>query len=286
MGALEATFQVLTVISSIFVRVAPWPDFRRVYKAKTTGEVQILPVVMLFTNCVVLVWYGYLSENIFPLVVTAVMGLVTCAGFVAVFYRFTDDKRSVHRICITSVVVIVLVCIYGAIGVAGVTGQSKSSMATAMGAISIGTSIGLYGSPLATIRRVVRQKSTASMPFTLCLANFLNSVCWVVYAILIVDVWVLLPNAFGCVLTTIQLVLYVIYPASKATETQLQAVMIDHAGALTDYEREASLSIVVDTHPQEGDRLARKSNLSRKDSLDFVAIRSPVTQQWPAVSRQ
>ncbi|KAG7379299.1 hypothetical protein PHYPSEUDO_008753 [Phytophthora pseudosyringae] len=280
MGALEATFQVLTVISSIFVRISPWPDFQRVFKAKTTGEVQILPVAMLFTNCVVLVWYGYLSENIFPLFVTAIMGLVTCGGFIAVFYRYTDDKRSVHKICAASFIVIVLVCFYGAIGVAGVTGQSKSSVATAMGAISIGTSIGLYGSPLATIRRVVRTKSTASMPFTLCLANFFNSVCWVVYAIITVDVWVLLPNAFGCVLTTIQLILYAIYPTSP--ETQLEAVMIDHTGAVTDYEGEASLSIVIRASTQEG---GRKSSFDRKDSLDFVAIRSPVTRQLSPVIR-
>ncbi|KAK1942660.1 Bidirectional sugar transporter SWEET1 [Phytophthora citrophthora] len=268
MGALEATFQVLTVISSIFVRFAPWPDFQRVYNAKTTGEVQILPVVMLFTNCVVLVWYGYLSDNIFPLFVTAIMGLVTCGGFIAVFYRCTDDKWSVHRICAVAVAVIILVCLYGVLGVEGVTGQSKSSLATAMGAISIGTSIGLYGSPLATIRRVVRTKSTASMPFTLCLANFFNSVCWVVYAIIIVDVWVLLPNAFGCVLTAIQLVLYVIYPTSMA---QTDSVTIDHDGVMTDYEQEASISIVFNT--QEG----RKSSSDRKDS-DFVAIRSPNRQ--------
>ncbi|KAG1702223.1 hypothetical protein DVH05_010013 [Phytophthora capsici] len=268
MGAMEATFQVLTVISSIFVRFAPWPDFQRVYNAQTTGEVQILPVVMLFTNCVVLVWYGYLSENIFPLFVTAIMGLVTCGGFIAVFYRYTDDKRSVHRICASAFAVIILVCLYGVLGVEGVTRQSKSSLATAMGAISIGTSIGLYGSPLATIRRVLRTKSTASMPFTLCLANFFNSVCWVVYAVIIVDVWVLLPNAFGCVLTAIQLVLYVVYPTSKV---QIDSVVIDHEGVMLDYEHEASISIVFNA--QEG----RKSSFNRKES-DFVAICSPTRQ--------
>ncbi|CAI5705192.1 unnamed protein product [Peronospora effusa] len=52
MGYLEATFQVLTVSSSIMVRLSPWPDFQRIYKTKNTGEVQILPVVMLFANCV------------------------------------------------------------------------------------------------------------------------------------------------------------------------------------------------------------------------------------------
>ncbi|KAG7394072.1 hypothetical protein PHYBOEH_005865 [Phytophthora boehmeriae] len=165
MGTVETIFQVLTIISSIFVRLSPYPDFQRVYKAKNTGEVQILPVVMLFTNCIVLCWYGYLSENIFPLLLTAIMGLITCGGFIAVFYHYTDNRKAVHLVCAVALTAILLVCVYGVIGVLGVTGQSKLSMATAMGAISIGTSIGLYGSPLARIRRVVKTRSTASMLF-------------------------------------------------------------------------------------------------------------------------
>ncbi|POM59984.1 MtN3-like protein [Phytophthora palmivora] len=191
---------------------------------------------MLFTNCVVLVWYGYLSDDIFPLFVTAVMGLVTCGGFITVFYRYTDDKQSVHRICAAAFIVIALVCLYGAIGVEGVTGQ------------------------------IMRTKSTASMPFTLCLANFFNSVCWVIYAIIVVDVWVLLPNAFGCVLTTIQLVLYAVYPTSKVTGTRFDSVMIDHPGIVGNYERQASLSIVFSTTTSQG----RKNSIDRKDRLTIV----------------
>ncbi|CAH0478256.1 unnamed protein product [Peronospora belbahrii] len=273
MGHLEATFQVLTVSSSVFVRLSPWPDFQRICKTKNTGEVQILPVVMLFTNCVVLAWFGYLSENIFPLFVTALLGLVTCGGFITVFYRYTDDRPSLHRICAVGFAVIVLVCLYGAIGLAGVTGQSKFSMATAMGAFSVVTSIGLYSSPLATIQRVMRSKSTASMPFTLCLANFFSSVCWTIYAIIIEDVWILLPNAFGCVLTTIQLALYVIYPTSTATETQ---VIADHSGVTIEIEGKTSLSIVLNTTTQEGGRVGRKSNIEQNDC--FIEVRSPVTK--------
>ncbi|KAF1789905.1 hypothetical protein GQ600_12190 [Phytophthora cactorum] len=204
MGALEATFQVLTVISCIFLRFAPWPDFQCVYKAKTTGEMQILPVVMLFTNCVVLV-----------------------------------------SICGVAFAVSVLVYLYGAIGVAGLTKQSKPSMATAMGAISISTSIGLYGSPLATTRR--RVLGGLRRHYRGCLG--------------------VAPEH---VLTTIQLILYVVYPTSKTTETQLQSVMIDHPD-------EASISIVFNT--QEADRLGQKSSVDLKDSRDFVAIRSPVMRQ-------
>ncbi|KAE8960384.1 hypothetical protein PR001_g30403 [Phytophthora rubi] len=120
------------------------------------------------------------------------------------------------------------------------------------------------------------------MPFTLCLANFSNSVCWVVYAVIVVDVWVLISNVFGCVLTTLQLALYVIYPTSKSTETQLESVTI---GPITDYEHEASISVVITTNTQEGQALARKSSFDREDSFDFVAIRSPMTRQLSSISR-
>ncbi|RLN71076.1 hypothetical protein BBJ28_00019000 [Nothophytophthora sp. Chile5] len=264
------TFQVLTIISSILVRISPWPDFQRVLKAKATGEVAVLPVVMLFTNCVVLVWNGYLTDDIFPLFSTAILGLFTCAGFIAIFYRWTDNHRAVHKTCSAALLVIVIVCLYGVLGVLGVTGQSKSSVGTAMGAISIGTAIGLYVSPLATIRRVIRTKSTASMPFFLCLANFFNSVCWIVYAVIIVDMFVLIPNAIGGVLTATQLVLYAIYPTKKTTEVLQDSVMIDHTGSPSRFEREASLSVIITTPVQDGGRFERKSSLDRKDSLDFT----------------
>ncbi|KAE9062964.1 hypothetical protein PF007_g29724, partial [Phytophthora fragariae] len=76
--------------------------------------------------------------------------------------------------------------------------------------------------------------------------------------------------------------LYVIYPTSKSTETQLESVTI---GPITDYEHEASISVVITTNTQEGQALARKSNFDRKDSFDFVAIRSPMTRQLSSISR-
>lgn len=82
MTAVSVTFQVLTIITSVWMRVAPFPDSWRVYKAKRTGEVQTLPVVLLFTYWCVLLCYGYFSENILPLIVTSVLGLRTSVGLI------------------------------------------------------------------------------------------------------------------------------------------------------------------------------------------------------------
>ncbi|GMF14846.1 unnamed protein product [Phytophthora lilii] len=271
MSVVQSVFQVLSIITAIFVRFSPLPDFRRIYTAKKVGEVQILPVVTLFTNCVVLVWYGYLSDDIFPLLATAVLGLVTCSGFTSIFYYYTDDRRAVHKILLWALLFIVLVCAYGTLGVCGLTGQSDHSVGTAFGAISIVTSVALCGSPLATIRRVVRAKSTASMPFTLSLANFTNGAVWIVYSVMIKDIWVFIPNVMGFVLSSIQMVIYVIYPSTSAEDLQPETAVIYPA-----LDHEASISVIIATPGKE--------KLDRKDSLDYVAIRSPSMRCLSSVS--
>lgn len=269
---------VLTIVSSVLVRLSLWPDFMRVHKSKTTGEVVVLPVVVLFVNCYVLSWYGYFSDDIFPLLSTSVFGLATCAVFFAIYYRVTHDRKSVHKICLGALVVIVIVTIYAVLGLAGKTGQSESSISTTMGAITIGTGIGNYGSPLATIRRVVATKSSASMPFTMSVMNFFNSVCWIVYGVLISDVFVLIPNVVGGVLTSLQLVLFAIYPSTSTVEKQIPCVMLDPDTVLPRFHREASLSVIVTTHRLD-------NGFSRKDSLNFVALQSPVSRYPTAGSR-
>ncbi|EGZ08362.1 hypothetical protein PHYSODRAFT_254062 [Phytophthora sojae] len=271
MSAVQSVFQVLSIATAVFVRFSPLPDFRRIYAAKKVGEVQILPVVTLITNCVVLVWYGYLSDDIFPLLATAVLGLITCSGFTLVFYYYTDDRQAVHRILLWALLFIVLVCVYGALGVYGLTGQSDDSVGTAFGAISIVTSVALCGSPLATTRRVVREKSTASMPFTLSLAKFTNGAVWIVYSVMIKDIWVFIPNVMGFVLSSVQMAIYVIYPSAGEGELQPETAVVYPAS-----DDEASFSIVITTPGKE--------KIDRKDSLEFVAIRSPSTRCLSSVS--
>ena len=48
----------------------------------------------------------------------------------------------------------------------------------------------MFGSPLATLGRVVRTKSTESMVFSLCLMNFIVSVTWALYGYVIGDLFV------------------------------------------------------------------------------------------------
>ncbi|GMF14938.1 unnamed protein product [Phytophthora lilii] len=75
----------------------------------------------------------------------------------------------------------------------------------------------MFGSPLATVKKVVQIKSAASLPFIMCFINTVNCLLWVLLALLDPDKFVLIPNAAGAALAIIQLVPWFVYRPNKKT---------------------------------------------------------------------
>ncbi|KAG7379301.1 hypothetical protein PHYPSEUDO_008755 [Phytophthora pseudosyringae] len=260
--------KVLTIISTIMLRVSLMPDFNRWRKNRNTGDMSVVPCVLLYTNSYALLYYSYVIDDMLPLFATSVLGVVVGGTLAFFFYRWTDFKRATVRIFVGSFVVCVLVTIYSALALAGVTGQSQSSIGTTLGFTTIVTTVGMYGSPMATIVRVVRTKTAASMPFTMGVVTVMNSACWIFYSSLESNVFILAPNIAGLTLGSIQLSLTFIYPSKVSKGTQVEI------------RDEPALSIVTLSPIQDGEQ---ERKLSSVDSRSFVAIRSPSrveTKSW------
>lgn len=264
----HTAFVWLTILSSVFVRISPFPDFYRVHKQRATGEVQILPVVMLGTNCWVLSIYAYMTDDILPLFVVAVSGILTAILFICVFYRWSDDRPAIHRTLAMSAAFITLATTYTILASCGVTGQTRAQIGTVAGWITIVAAIGLFASPLATIRRVLHTKSAASMPFTMCVANAINAILWVGFAVVDDDMFVLAPNVVGSALSIAQVVLCIIY---RPRPPQIEAGGLRGARG-SKFDEEASIAAVVSPLPSNAD-LAKGADGGK--SPEFVAIQSP-----------
>ncbi|OWZ22985.1 hypothetical protein PHMEG_0002194 [Phytophthora megakarya] len=257
-------FEIITIVTTIFMRISLLPDFQRMRKMKSTGDMSVLPCVLLYANCYLLCWYSYAVDNIIPLFLTAALGVISGAILAVFFYKWTAHKRDVMKIFIISGIIMLLETIYGVIALVGWTGQSRSSTGTTLGVLVIISSVGLYASPMATIRHVLRTKTSTSMPFTMGVVNIINSFCWVVYAILVDDIFILVPNASGALLGSIQLILTFIYPRKAPSEGQI----------ISARSLQASLSVVIHS-PAQDDRENRKSNAG--EGPNFAALRSPET---------
>ncbi|GKV36448.1 hypothetical protein SLEP1_g44580 [Rubroshorea leprosula] len=80
-----------------------------------------------------------------------------------------------------------------------------------VGILCIIFSVAMYASPLTVMTLVIKTKSVKYMPFSLSLANLLNGIIWVIYAVLKFDLYILIPNALGTLSGMVQIILYATY---------------------------------------------------------------------------
>ncbi|TDH66701.1 hypothetical protein CCR75_006615 [Bremia lactucae] len=203
--------KVVSIITTVMLRMSLMPDFIRWRKNQSTGEMSIMPCVLLFTNCYVLLFYAYAINDMIPLFAVAVFGFIVGLFLALFFYKWTAYKKTAMRIFVCSFAFCVLMTIYGLLALTGKTGQSTDSVKTTLGSILVSTTVILYASPMATIIHVIRTKTASSMPLAMGVVLVVNSMSWIFYAYLVHDLFIMLPNIAGFILAVTQLILTCVY---------------------------------------------------------------------------
>lgn len=87
-----------------------------------------------------------------------------------------------------------------------------------LGSIGCILAIILMGSPLATLKTVLTEKSTASLPFLTSFTGWCNALAWSSYGLLVAhDAMIYGPNLVGLTLASFQLFLFVLFGFPKAS---------------------------------------------------------------------
>ncbi|ETO67578.1 hypothetical protein F442_15365 [Phytophthora nicotianae P10297] len=213
--------RVLATCSSLALYVSPWPEFRRIERRRSCGDVSLLPVVMLFCNAFMWCVYGCVADSIFPLVVVNAFGVCTSLIFSAIYMRWgsTEQRIYARRLWVGAGTAMLLATTYAVLGLRGATGQHPVDVVATLGLVCVTCNVSLFASPLETVGTVIRTKSAASLPIELCVANLVAGALWSALAIEQNDMFVLTPNALGTLLGILQVALYLVYPP------RLQAVL-------------------------------------------------------------
>ena len=90
---------------------------------------------------------------------------------------------------------------------------SSATSLKMIGGSAAGCSILYYGVPLTSMRDIIHTKDASRLYLPTILINLANSSLWFIYGLALGDVAVYLPNTIGATLTTVQLVLYFMYPS-------------------------------------------------------------------------
>ncbi|KAF4027935.1 Sugar efflux transporter for intercellular exchange [Phytophthora infestans] len=201
--------RVVTSIAQIGMILSPGPDIIRAHKHKTTGEVAALPLIAMIVNKHLWALYGYLTDSIFPLMVTQLFGEIAAFVFTGIYYRWSSDRPALNKILAWALLGYVAITAYVVLGIAGVTNQTDDETGKALGYAGIVINLWMYGSPLGTVRHVVKTRSAASLPINLSVMMFFTTVLWVAISIVDGDMLIMSLNIAGVVLSIIQISLYI-----------------------------------------------------------------------------
>ncbi|CAA2955065.1 bidirectional sugar transporter SWEET17-like [Olea europaea var. sylvestris] len=215
MEALSFFVGIIGNIISILMFLSPAKTFWRIVKDRSTQEFESLPYICTLLGSSLWTYYGIIKPDSYLVATVNGFGVVVETVYVFLFLVFAPPKNRAK----TAILAAILDVGFLAAAIAGIHFLLQGDIRIDVtGIICSGLNVIMYGSPLAAMKNVVTMKSVEYMPFLLSFFLFLNGGIWTLYACLVNDWFLGVPNAIGFVLGTSQLVLYAIYRNPKASK--------------------------------------------------------------------
>ncbi|KAF9669890.1 hypothetical protein SADUNF_Sadunf13G0011600 [Salix dunnii] len=242
MASISFLIGIIGNIISLLVFTSPIKTFWRVVKMKSTQNYKGAPYITTLLSTSLWTFYGLLKPEILVVTVNGA-GAFFQLTYVTIFLVYaTRDKK----IKTASLVAILNVGFLGAVIAVTILAMHGSLRTTFVGVLCAALTIGMYAAPLSAMaslnlglfwvlklnfeylnfdeknviyasqKIVIKTKSVEYMPFFLSFFLFLNGGVWSAYALLVKDYYIGVPNAFGFVLGSAQLILYIFYRNKSA----------------------------------------------------------------------
>jgi solute carrier family 50 protein (sugar transporter) len=186
---------------------SPLPTVLAVARRGYLGDVNALPFAMMAANCAGWMFYGALLGDYFVYAAN-VPGLLGGLFYTLVCFRFSKAaaQNALTGIALASA------ALFSAIGAADMAVASPEASKTIWGSAAVSV-LGLYYSaPLATLAKVVRERSSASLHWPMCLMNTVNGTLWFAYGLALRDWFICAPNGVGAAFNLVCLAFCLVFP--------------------------------------------------------------------------
>ncbi|KAL3683424.1 hypothetical protein R1sor_001446 [Riccia sorocarpa] len=220
MALADTIIGIIGNVISICLFLAPTKTFVKIIKAKSTMEFKSTPYVCALLSVLLWTLYGLLKPATLIVTINAA-GTFLEALYLSCFLYYADRKGKIR----TSRSLLLVLGLFGIVTAASLTAsRMRDTRVMIAGIVSVVFSIIMYASPLRAMKMVVTTKSVTFMPFTLSALLLLNGTVWTLYAVLVKDIYVMIPNGVGTLFGIVQILLYLVYmKKSKNQELPVEA---------------------------------------------------------------
>ena len=178
---------------------------------KETGNVNPMPFIAMIISSSLGMYYSWLINN-FIIFIGSCSGIVCGSIYFCIFCMYSAPKsrrRYLKIFGISSVVCLLYAALPFILSITDHTNYIGFGVCT--------LAVLTMSSPLASMRKVLKEKNTKSMSLSISIAMTINGMTWTIYGIIIMDcnLFIVIPNALGAVAGFVQLSLFCIYPSAK-----------------------------------------------------------------------
>ncbi|KAL8455114.1 hypothetical protein Emag_001051 [Eimeria magna] len=187
---LKGALRFAAVAAAVLLQLTPLPTVARIVSCKSTLGLQSLPFFTLLFSASLWLLYGILRVDP-TLLLPNVSGVVAGGWFVVTFWANAgrEDKQRfllslylrAGALILASLLLLCLCCPYA------VAELVVGLVASVVNVVS-------YAAPLAALRAVLKEKSTALMPAEISVGNFICSGLWLAYGWIAQDIFIIIPN--------------------------------------------------------------------------------------------
>ncbi|KAK4739312.1 hypothetical protein R3W88_003009 [Solanum pinnatisectum] len=219
METLPFIIGIIGNIISVFMFLAPVGTFRRIVQNKSTEDFDSLPYICTLLNSSLWTYYGIIKPGSYLVSTVNGFGAIAETIYIALFLKFADKKMRKNTGILAGILNVGILATILLLAQFILYGEMRINV---IGFLSTCLNIIMYSSPLGVMKTVVRSKSVEFMPFLLSFFFFLNGGVWTLYAVLVSDWFLGVPNGIGWFLGAVQLVIYVIYRSPNSSVEDLE----------------------------------------------------------------
>ncbi|KAJ1411871.1 SWEET sugar transporter [Sesbania bispinosa] len=205
-------------IASFICFLAPVSTFYRVCKKKTTEGFQSVPYVAALFSAMLWIFYAYIKTGEILIITINAFGCFIETVYLSIYLTYCPKKARIFTLKLIFLFNLAGICLV--VVLTHVLAKERTARVELLGWICVVLSTSVFAAPLSIIKVVIRTKSVEFMPFTLSLLLTISASMWLIYGILLGDIFVTLPNIVGITFGTIQMVLYAIYMKSTPVKNQ------------------------------------------------------------------
>jgi len=201
----DVLLETSAVVTSVLQFLSGVVICRKYIQKKSTGESSGFPFICGFLSCSFWLRYGiFTSEK--SIILVNIIGSSLFFLYSLVYFVFTVNKKSYIK---QSGIILAIL-----LGVIFYTNsiEELTQAVHVMGLVCCVVTVCFFAAPLTMLMHVVRVKNSESLPFPLIVMSFLVSLQWLIYGVIISDTFIQVPNFLGCLLSLLQLSLFVCYP--------------------------------------------------------------------------